>query len=707
MSIDPATADYNGSAQEPTVTVRLGEKNLNAVTDYTVAYTDAAGQSVSDLINAGTYTVTVTGAGNYEGTATAFFTIRPAALTITGAALEAKTYDGTANAEVTGVTFGGVQSTDTLTLNTDYTVTAIYNDANAGTDKTVNGTVTRKNGNYTLTSDTFQLTGQTIEKANLDLTQQIITGYVGIGRSSIALPTLPDGASYNRNISFEGTLNFDSSAVLDKNGILLRITCFGISEETKCYVTIPVNGGSNYNDTSLAGVIIALPKDSVDITGVTAQNGTYNGQEQTGYTGTPSAEGFTGKFTVTYNTADGSAPTDAGTYGVTISIPDGAGVIGSYALSFTIEKAALTVAAPSKAITVGDEIPNLASLQPTISGLVDRDTFSGVTLAYQSTPSSSAAGTYTIMPSGGSFTTGNPDNYDIQYVSGTLTVQAASTPVDPVDPVDPVVPSTPDTSHSSDDDDDDGYSVSVPASSSIRGGSITVSPRSADKGDTVTITVKPDQGYVLETLTVTTRAGSEVDLTQKNSTQYTFTMPAGAVGIDVSFVPEDQAAEIAFADVTESYWAHDEIAWAYENGYMNGVSAAAFNPGGTVSRQQVWMILARMAGADPADMAAAKAWAVANGISDGTSPGAPVTRQQLATLLYRYAVQNGYDVSVGEDTNILSYSDFADLSEYAIPAMQWACGAGILNGTGDGSTLSPQGSATRAQLAVMLYRWLA
>ena len=140
---------------------------------------------------------------------------------------------------------------------------------------------------------------------------------------------------------------------------------------------------------------------------------------------------------------------------------------------------------------------------------------------------------------------------------------------------------------------------------------------------------------------------------------------------------------------------------------MQGTSISAFAPGGTVSRQQVWMILARMAGENPANMAEAKAWAVASGISDGSTPGGAVTRQQLAALLYRYAVQYGYDVSVGEDTNILSYTDFADLSEYAIPAMQWACGAGIINGTGDGSTLSPQGVSTRAQLAVMLYRWLA
>ena len=90
--------------------------------------------------------------------------------------------------------------------------------------------------------------------------------------------------------------------------------------------------------------------------------------------------------------------------------------------------------------------------------------------------------------------------------------------------------------------------------------------------------------------------------------------------------------------------------------------------------------------------------------SDGSNPGQAVTRQQLVTLLYRYAVLMGYDVSVGEDTNILSYDDVSSVSEYAIPAFQWACGAGVVNGTSN-STLSPLGTASRAQFAVMLQRF--
>ena len=103
-------------------------------------------------------------------------------------------------------------------------------------------------------------------------------------------------------------------------------------------------------------------------------------------------------------------------------------------------------------------------------------------------------------------------------------------------------------------------------------------------------------------------------------------------------------------------------------------------------------------------------WAASEGVAGGYGggqfgPGDPVTREQFAVMLHSYAQNQGYDVSIGENTNILSYTDVADLSEYAIPAMQWAVGAGIINGTGDGSTLTPQGQATRAQAAVMLMQF--
>ena len=155
---------------------------------------------------------------------------------------------------------------------------------------------------------------------------------------------------------------------------------------------------------------------------------------------------------------------------------------------------------------------------------------------------------------------------------------------------------------------------------------------------------------------------------------------------------------------------------------MQGVSADLFASGATTTRGMIVTILYRMEGepavsgtasfkdvADGMYYSKAVAWAAANGIvkgySDGTfQPDQTIIREQMAAILYRYAQYKGYDVSVGENTNILSYTDVSQVSEYAIPAFQWAVGAGIINGT-SASTLSPKGSATRGQVAAILHRY--
>ena len=159
-----------------------------------------------------------------------------------------------------------------------------------------------------------------------------------------------------------------------------------------------------------------------------------------------------------------------------------------------------------------------------------------------------------------------------------------------------------------------------------------------------------------------------------------------------------------YKDTDPTEWYHDGIHYCVEKGLMLGKTEDSFSPYGTVTRQQVWMILARISGEKPANMAEARIWAMENGVSDGTNPTANVTRQQLATMLFRYAKLMGYDVSVGEDTNILSYTDFFEVSEYAIPALQWSCGAGVVGGYTDG-TLRPTNSATRAHAAAMFQRF--
>ena len=195
---------------------------------------------------------------------------------------------------------------------------------------------------------------------------------------------------------------------------------------------------------------------------------------------------------------------------------------------------------------------------------------------------------------------------------------------------------------------------------------------------------------------------------------------------DYAIVIDDRSHEpvdLPFNDVPEGYWAYDAIQYVYGEGLMAGTSGSTFNPEGTTTRGQIVTILWRLSGSpvvnylmdfDDVDPAAYYAeairWATSEGIAGGYGgglfgPDDPITREQLAVMLHRYAQHQGFDVSIGEDTNILSYADAFTVSEYAVSALQWACGAGIISGTGDGSTLTPQGEATRAQAAVMLQRF--
>ena len=227
------------------------------------------------------------------------------------------------------------------------------------------------------------------------------------------------------------------------------------------------------------------------------------------------------------------------------------------------------------------------------------------------------------------------------------------------------------------------------------GGEAKLSLTNASAGSTITVTATPDEGFELDYITVD---GERIDGT-------TFTMPEHDVTVRVYFT---DGAALPFTDVSAGAWYYDAVSYVYVGGLMDGVSDTLFDPDGTMTRAMVWAILARVdgetvTGTNWADTA--REWAMANGVSDGENASGYVTREQLAAMLWRYAVYKGYDVSIGEDTNILSYADFADLSEYAIPAMQWACGAGIITGVTD-STLVRQGTATRAQCAAMLMRFV-
>lgn len=233
-------------------------------------------------------------------------------------------------------------------------------------------------------------------------------------------------------------------------------------------------------------------------------------------------------------------------------------------------------------------------------------------------------------------------------------------------------------------------------------GDVTVTPSRPERGDDVTVTPEPDEGYEVDEVTVTDRNGNEVEVTDNGDGTWTFEQPRGRVTISVTF-RELPPEPLPFTDVPEGYWAETAIRYVYENGLMAGTSETTFSPGDTLSRQQVWMILARMDGYTPEDMEAARGWAVSAGISDGSNPGDPVTRQQLAALLYRFLQRNGGGFT-GAWAFPLDYPDAGSVSAYAYEALCWMTMRGVITGMADG-TLNPQGTATRAQAAVMLERF--
>ena len=166
------------------------------------------------------------------------------------------------------------------------------------------------------------------------------------------------------------------------------------------------------------------------------------------------------------------------------------------------------------------------------------------------------------------------------------------------------------------------------------------------------------------------------------------------------------STKLPFSDVRESDWFYEDVAYVYEKGMMNGTGRAAFGPDASTTRGMIVTILARMEGVDTtkgaAWYAAGREWAMKNGISDGTNMEANITREQLATILFRYVVYKGLDLVTLEDT-LSRFSDRNEISSYAVSAMNWAVGQGLVKGSG--GKLNPKGNATRAQVAAILHRF--
>lgn len=251
-------------------------------------------------------------------------------------------------------------------------------------------------------------------------------------------------------------------------------------------------------------------------------------------------------------------------------------------------------------------------------------------------------------------------------------------------------------------------------------GSVTVSPKSASKGSTVTVTVTPDKGYTLETLSVTDRNGSALNLTDKGGGQYTFTMPSGPVTVAATFMDDNTMLNF-FVDVPAGAYYYDAVLWAAEGGIVTGTDAVHFSPDASCTRTQLVAFLWRASGKPVVNYAMnfndvdsgtyyaeAVRWAASEKVAEGTTaetfaPDAAVTRAQMVTMLYRFAKAQGMDTTQG-GMAIREFDDFDAVPAYALEAMDWAVNAGVLKG--DNNRLLPQDNCTRAQIVTMLYRVL-
>ncbi len=697
----PAELTYSGEAKPATVTASSDWQGP-AASGITISYMKKGSYSPERLENgalptgAGTYTASITvGEGENAKTASVGYTIDKATLTVTPNSGQSKSY-GTTPDPVLAYT-----STGTVTGETAAFDGALSREAgeDVGQYDITKGSLELKDSgtfkatNYNLVLDTavvtFEITKGTYGGSTPTKTVNILKNYAGVQTGTLTaadfFTTVPAEAKITV-LPSPGTVTIMSSVAVDASGNLTYRSKPNIAAtaDENCAVTI---SSKNYTD-----IIATLTFKLVDKTDVSAQitfpNGTltYNGAGQKYEKATTSTTAAgTPVWTYTYATADATAsldgaglPKTAGTYTVTAKYEDDAH-IGTKNATLTVSKATPTGAPTCTKITTSGK--TLADAPLAIGTIAP----AGGTLAWDM-----AANTVVAANTAYGWTYTPADTANYKALTGSLTPYAVSsgggggggsyTP---------------------------SYTVSVDKTVN---GTITVSPKSASKGDTVTITVKPDKGYELDTLKVLDKNGDKVKLTEKNG-KYTFTMPAGKVTVKGSFVEE--APEQIFTDVPVDAYFYEAVKWAAEKGITGGVGNKLFGSNDPCTRAQIVTFLWRAAGSPgpktmsgfsdvPADSYYAKAvaWAVENGITGGTgdgkfSPDATCTRAQAVTFLYR---ASGAPAVSGN----AAFRDVATNAYYAA-AVKWAEKNGITGGIG-GGLFGSDNNCTRAQIVTFLYR---
>lgn len=671
MLIVSGTYTYTGAEQAVNYEVKDGD--LLTANDYTI--TGTRGQ------NAGTYTVAVTGKGNYTGTVTKTWIITPATLMASISGTVSKTYDGKTaiTASTVNVTLSGVFDPDVVTA---VVKSADFDGTDVGNHKVT--AMVELDGaakdNYVLAASTIEAQGTITQAYHENVTANMEAKYGNTAELDLTTVGLPTGYVLGTPVVDTNPADiFDGSVTLSGSSLSAKLT----SDATKAGKTATIKilvSSTNYADYTITVTVTVAAKDVQTIT-ASDISATYG---DTGVKVNATAVG-----TLNYRVTSGNEVIDVDASGeVTIKkagqakIKISAAETNDYAaatkeITVKIAKRPLTVKADDKTAYVGAQQPELTY---TVDGLVDGDeltTKPTLKLVHEAEADPmKTAGEYVITFD--QAPAADAAKYDLVTADGKLTVSVRPVYVGPT-----------------------GSPVEVGRSDN---GTVTVSPANAAKGTTVTITANPGKGQELKSLEVLDQHGNSLPLTDLGNGKFSFVMPAGKVTVKPVFGAAD-AYRNPYADVQTNDWYFGAVQYVTENGLMNG-TGNGFEPNLATSRAMIWTILARMSDVNTASSgewyAVAQQWAIANGVSDGTMPNGTITREQLAAMLYRYAVSKG--MVKGPATADLSvFADANSVSSYAVEAMQWAVSTGLIGGM-DGK-LNPQGSATRAQVATMLMRF--
>lgn len=658
-------------------------------------------------------TITLTASGttkeeNYtisddsQKTATANITTKEVTLT-GGISAENRTYvAGNTNVKLTKgqLTFSNLIGNEMLDVNIPATGT--ISDAKVGTYNVAYSGVTLADGstglaaNYELVSALPEITVE-ITKANYG--NKSVSGSAKYGTTgSVDLSGyLAEGGRFGAITTADSEKVLSGDPVMEGNSLKFTFVNDASKANKMATITVPVTGATNYESYTITVTVTVNNKTTPVVTAPTVKTRlVYNGADQV-LIDAGSTTGGTLQYSLTsgsdYSTELPKAK-NAGTYTVYYKVTgnDGYADVPENSVSVSVAKRAISVKADNKSMTVNGTLPTFTVSYGNFASGDSEATVIETKATASCAATGTSTGSFTITVSGTTtLKSGMDTNYEVGTPeSGTLTVNPRS------------------SSGGGGGGSVSTYSVTV---GKTENGSVSVSPKSASKGDTVTITVTPDKGYVLETLTVLDKNDKEIKLTEKNG-KYTFTMPAGKVEVKVTFM-DDNTMLNYFVDVKAGDYFYDAVKWAAEKGITSGTDATHFSPNAACTRAQIVTFLWRAAGSPepkstgsfadvPTDSYYAKAvsWAVENGITGGTgdgkfSPNATCTREQAVAFLYR--ASGSPAVSGGS-----AFNDVAANAYYA-DAVAWAEKNEITGGIG-GGLFGSGNDCTRAQIVTFLYR---